>query len=102
MKTYKLNYYRKMVEACIRGMLEEPVTDKLDTVRQRTLVIYGAKDALIPNKLIHHTSTEKIAEDGVRMLPNASLVMIPDYGHFVQWEKADEVNKYIHNFLAVR
>jgi pimeloyl-ACP methyl ester carboxylesterase len=100
LKTYKLNYYRKMIESCIRGMLEEPVFDKLSAIKQRTLVIFGNKDALIPNKLIHHTSTEKTAEDGVKLIPNATLRMIPDCGHFVQWEKADEVNKYIHTFLS--
>ena len=100
LKGYKLNYYRKMIEACIKGMLEEPVFDKLNLIKQRTLVLFGAHDALIPNKLIHHTTTEKIAERGVKQMPNASLKIIPDCGHFVQWEKADEVNKYIHSFLS--
>ena len=102
LKTYKLNYYRKMIEACIRGMLEEPVTDKLGLIKQRTLVVFGDHDALIPNKLIHHTSTQKMAEEGVKQMPNATLKMIPDCGHFVQWEKADEVNKYIHAFLSAK
>ncbi len=32
MKTYKGNYYKKMVDACIRAMLDEPVLDKLADV----------------------------------------------------------------------
>jgi len=100
MKTYDPGYYRKMVEACIKGMLDEPVNDKLNLIAKPTLVIFGSKDALIPNKLLHHTTTEKLAGEAVKKMPNATLKMLPDCGHFVQWEKADEVNKYIVSFLG--
>ena len=99
MKTYKINYYRKMVEACIKSMLEEPVFDKLHLIKQPALVMFGKNDALIPNKLIHHTTTEKIAAEGVKKMPHGKLEMIPDCGHFVQWEKADAVNNCIAAFL---
>jgi len=99
MKTYNPGYYSKMVEACIKAMLEESVHQKLNQIKQATLILFGNKDALIPNKLIHHTTTEKLAAEAVTRMPNATLKMIPDCGHFVQWEKADEVNKYIIHFL---
>jgi len=99
MKTYKVNYYKKMIEACIKGMLEETVDDKLHLIKQPTLVMFGKHDALIPNKMIHHTTTEKIATETVKKMPDARLEMIPDCGHFVQWEKADDVNKHIDSFL---
>ena len=99
MKTYKLNYYRKMIEACIKGMLEEPVYDKLNLVKVPALVIFGGHDALIPNKMIHHTTTEKMAADAIKKMPHARLEMIPDCGHFVQWEKADDVNRHMIAFL---
>lgn len=99
MKTYKLNYYRKMIEACIKAMLEETVHDKLHLIQTPTLVIFGNHDALIPNKIIHHTTTEKMASEAVNKMPHAKLEMIPDCGHFVQWEKADEVNRGMILFL---
>ena len=102
LKTYKLKYYRDMVEACINGMLDEQVFDKLTALQQRTLIIFGAHDALIPNKIIHNTTTQKIAEAGVAQIRNATLKMIPDAGHFVQWEKSAEVNNYMHSFLQER
>ncbi len=102
MKTYKLNTYKKMVEACIHGMLEEPVYDKLGDIKVPVLVVFGKNDALIPNKIIHHTTTEQIATDAVKMLPNATLKILPDCGHFVMWEKADEVNREIIHFLERR
>ncbi len=95
MKTYKVNYYRKMVEACIKGMIEEPVYDKLRQLQLPALVLFGKHDALIPNRLLHHTTTERMATDAVKKMPDAHLEMIPDCGHFIQWEKADDVNKNI-------
>lgn len=100
MRTYKANYYRNMIEACIRSMLEEPVLHRLHHISTQTLVLFGKNDALIPNKLMHQTTTEKLASAGVATMPHAKLTMIPDSGHFLQWEKADEVNTAIRNFLG--
>jgi len=99
MRTYKPGYYRKMVEACIRSMLEEPVLKRLGEINVPALVLFGKRDALIPNKLIHHTTTEQVAHEGAKQIPNCILQMIPDCGHFVQWEKADFVNGSIAEWL---
>ncbi len=100
MKTYKPNYYRKMIEACIKSMIEDSVFDKLHLIKQQTLVLFGKQDALIPNKLIHLISTERLAAEAVGKINGAILKILPDCGHFVQWEKADDVNKYISSFLT--
>jgi pimeloyl-ACP methyl ester carboxylesterase len=100
MKTYRLHYYRKMVESCVKQMLEEPVLDRLHLLQQPTMVIFGKHDALIPNKLLHHTTTENIAKEGASRIPNARLALIEDCGHFVQWERPDEVNHYISGFMG--
>ena len=99
MKTYKPNGYKKMVAACIKSMIEDVVSDKLQQVTQPALVMFGDRDALIPNKLIHHISTEKLATDSVKKMPHAVLSIIKDCGHFIQWEKADDVNRNIIMFL---
>ena len=99
MKTYKSNYYRKMVEACIKGMMEEPVYNNLHKIHHPTLILFGKYDALIPNKLIHHTTTEKIATEAAKKIPHAHLEIIPDCGHFLQWEKPTDVNRHIILFL---
>ena len=41
MKTYKVSYYRKMIEACVKAMLEEPVYDQLHLIKQPALVMFG-------------------------------------------------------------
>ena len=99
LRGFKPNHYKKMTEACIKSMLEDAVTDKLATIKTPVLLLFGTKDALIPNKILHHTTTEAIAKDAVKKLPNARLTMIPDCGHFVQWEKSEEVNREIIMFL---
>ena len=100
MKTYKPQNYKKMLDGCIKSMLAHQVHDKLQLIKQKTLVIFGKEDALIPNRLIHHISTEQLAIDAVKQIPVARLKMIPDCGHFVHWEKADEVNSFISGFLG--
>lgn len=99
MKTYKMHSYRKMVDASIKSMLDDTVYNQLDKLTLPTLVIFGRHDALIPNKLIHHTTTERLAKAAVQKMPDATLELLPDCGHFVQWEKADDVNRLIIQFL---
>jgi pimeloyl-ACP methyl ester carboxylesterase len=98
-RSYPLVDYRRMVKASIYGMLHEPVFNSLHRLEVPTLVIFGEKDALIPAKVLHPTTTRKIAEEGTAQIPQASLHLIPDCGHFVQWEKANEVNELIRKFI---
>ncbi|MBA3829733.1 MAG: alpha/beta hydrolase [Taibaiella sp.] len=100
MKEYPSQLYRKMVEGSITGMLNEPVFSSLGKINIPTLVIFGEKDALIPNTLLHPGSPRKLATDTTKLIPGAKLKMVPDCGHFVQWEKAGEVNKYIQQFAG--
>jgi pimeloyl-ACP methyl ester carboxylesterase len=99
MKEHDIKDYRAMVEACIYAMLHEPVFDKLIFITKPTLVLFGEKDTLIPNKILHPVSTKNIAEKGMAHLNNATLEMIPQCGHFLQWEQSGEVNHYMHSFL---
>lgn len=102
LRTYPLKDYRAMIQACISGMMNEPVYDKLHLIRQETLVIFGDHDGLVPNKLIHHTSTKQIAQTACSNIPKVKLEIIPSCGHFVHIERADLVNRYIHQFVAGR
>lgn len=99
MNHYPLNDYRKMMKACIHGMLHEPVYNSLHLIKQPALIIFGERDALIPTRALHPVTTRKIAEDGASKLANSELHLIPDCGHFVQWEKAKKVNDLIISFL---
>lgn len=100
MRSHSVRNYRHMIDACVNGMLDEPVYDKLHLIKQPTLVLYGERDALIPNRWIHPVTTKHIAEEGVKQLQNAQLEMIPQCGHFLQLEKPHLVNAAIKKFVG--
>ena len=99
LKNYSMPAYRKMIESCIVSMLNEPVYGDIAKIKQAVLVIFGERDALIPNKLIHHYTTRQMADKAIQLFRDANLKMIPQCGHFVHWEKATEVNNFIERFI---
>jgi pimeloyl-ACP methyl ester carboxylesterase len=66
------------------------VMDKINMINVDTLVIVGRDDQLTP---------VKYAEFLTREIKNSKLKIIDDAGHNVMWEKPDEVNLTIKNFL---
>jgi pimeloyl-ACP methyl ester carboxylesterase len=99
MRSYSEEDYRRMAEACIDAMLDEPVYERLSEINLPTLVLFGEMDALIPNQMLHPGSTRSLAQQAVAKMPHAQLKLIPYAGHFIQWEKADIVNAAILQFL---
>ena len=92
--------YCSMIPKCVKGMLSEPVFDRLPEVNIPTLVFYGENDSLIPNRFLHAgLTTDLVAKNGCEKLPKCTLHMIPMAGHFVQWEQAVQVNGLIKTFL---
>lgn len=99
LEEYPQALYRNMLQQCIKSMLIDQVYHQLNNIHTQSLVIFGTMDALIPNKLIHPTSTRQLALEGVKMMKNAQLLMISGAGHFVHFEKDIEVNEAIVNFI---
>ena len=62
-------------------------------LQHRTLLVYGKEDRVIP------WDTSLLL---LRLLPNASLHVFPQCGHWAQLEKADEFNTLVHGFLGQR
>ena len=91
--------YRKMVEGCIDAMLKEPVYERLNEIKQQVLVIFGERDILIPNRFLHPVTTRQFAEKEVRKIPQHQLQLFASAGHFIHWEKANEVNDLIENWV---
>ena len=75
----------------IDAFLMLDVTDQLQKIKIPTCVIAGEKDILKPaypySKLIHDS------------LPNSEMTVIRDSGHAVTFEKPDEFNKVVLDFL---
>ncbi len=92
-------HYRVMMEKCIVGMLEEPVYGSFDKIEVPVHILFGEKDGLIPNKIIHPVSIKQMLDEAMPQFKNGSYTLIPQCGHFLQWEKPDDVNHYIGAFV---
>ncbi|MDP1725611.1 MAG: alpha/beta hydrolase [Bacteroidota bacterium] len=94
-------YWGKMTKANIEGMLDEQVSVFLPEIKQKTLLLYGKQDALIPNKVVHfNETTESLAKKSAALIENCEYHIIPHCGHFIQIEAADKVNDLILKFLT--
>jgi len=92
------NYCHAVVRS-VKGMVDQPVYDFLPDIKQETLIMFGENDNLIPNPYLNGGLTEDIANIGKERIPNSKLVIVPNCGHFMQFEKPDEFNKAVLDFL---
>lgn len=95
----EFQWYCNIIPKCVQGMVNQPVIRDLPKITQPTLVVFGDSDALIPNRYLHGGQTAKIAEKAGELIPNSQVEVIKKAGHFVMYEKADEVNQLISVFL---
>ena len=63
----------------------------LEKLTHETLLIWGREDRVVP--LDAYVPL-------LKTIPNARLHVFPKCGHWAQWEKADEFNELVLNFLA--
>ena len=70
---------------------EEQFAPRLHAVRAPTLIVWGAQDRFFP---LH------AGEELQRALPNARWAVIQEAGHLPMWEKPEEVNWLIVEFLT--
>lgn len=93
------NYCYTVVKS-VNGMVDQPVAHLLKNITQPTLLVFGEKDNLIPNPYLNPGFTKDIGKKGNELIPNSELVMIPECGHFVQYEKPDEFNNAVISFIT--
>lgn len=92
--------YCRTVTKSLHAMLDQPVFDDLSKILQPVLILYGENDLLIPFREIHkELTTLKVAMSGKEKIPNSELVMFPECGHFLPFEKPDEFNNEVEKFL---
>jgi len=94
--------YCYAVSRNVAAMIEGPVRDRLGEIRQPTLILFGRNDALIPNPYLHGGWTRDVAAIGEREIPRSELLMVPECGHFVQFERPDVVNGAVLDFVSGR
>ena len=99
-KCSEFKQYCSIVSRNVYQMLEEPIFSKLKNIQQPTLILYGEKDALIPNRYLNPTlTTEGVAQAGAKEIQHAEVFIVPDAGHFAMWDQAGFVNQKIFTFL---
>ena len=92
--------YCRIVARNVHQMLDEPIFSKLKNIQQPTIVFFGEKDALIPNRYLNPAlTTEGVAQAGVKEIPHSELIMLPNAGHFSSWDQPDLLNQKILSFL---
>lgn len=65
--------------------------DRIEGLQHATLIIWGAEDRVLPLDM---------AFIYLKRIPNADLHVFSKCGHWAQWERADEFNELVGNFLA--
>jgi len=66
------------------------IMDLVNKITAPTLIICGTDDALTPPKYSQYLNKE---------IKGSQLILIEDAGHMVMWEKPEEVNKAIEEFV---
>jgi pimeloyl-ACP methyl ester carboxylesterase len=91
--------YCYAVAQSVHGMVDEPVLDYLQDIKVPTLIFFGEKDNLIPNRFLNPGRTAKIAKIGAEKIAGSQLIMVPKCGHFMMFEKPEVFNREVKAFL---
>lgn len=91
--------YCYAVSQSVAGMVNEPVADYLKDLKIPVLIFFGENDNLIPNRFLNPGPTREIAEKGASAISGSQLVMIPECGHFLMFEKPEIFNQKTVEFL---
>ena len=103
LKLKSCNYFKEYCEtvsAGIKGMLLHPIKDSLSLLKMPVCILFGAQDALIPNRYLHPTLTSlELTNEASKLISNCKVEFIENAGHLVQYEKNNETNISIQNFI---
>lgn len=74
-----------------RPPLEDLWREELGALEHDVLVIHGREDRVVPLDAAFML---------LKLIPNARLHVLPKCGHWVQWERAQEFNTLVHDFMS--
>lgn len=92
--------YLEAVVASIKAMVREPVADRLPSLNLPVTVVFGDRDGLIPNPILHGDAPERVADQARRRLPRAKVLVLPGLGHMLQCEDPAAINRIILEAVA--
>ena len=91
--------YCYAVSKNVGAMIDAPVRERLGEISQPVLVLFGERDGLIPNPYLHGGWTHEVADIGRAEIPGSTVKLLPECGHFAQFEKFEETNAAVRAFL---
>jgi pimeloyl-ACP methyl ester carboxylesterase len=92
--------YSEMLIASVKGMLHEPIFSFLPHIHQPTLILYGEKDQLIPNKWVHPLmNIQQIEHVAQTKIIKSQAKLIPLCGHYLPFEQPAIFAENVHHFL---
>ncbi|MFB9862199.1 alpha/beta fold hydrolase [Rufibacter immobilis] len=94
--------FGKMMLHSIEGMLLEAVNHELTNLTQPCLMLVGKEDKVSPYQYLRGQEFYQIVEREASKIPRAKLVVIPQGGHFVQYQKPKAFNREVLEFLHVK
>ena len=84
-----------MANPPLKGQGHNPKNDlwreDIDKLTHKTLLIWGREDRVLPLDMAFIL---------LKRIPNADFHIFSNCGHWAQWERADEFNELVANFLA--
>jgi pimeloyl-ACP methyl ester carboxylesterase len=91
--------YCYAVVQSVGGMVDNPVLEYLQDIEVPTLIFFGENDNLIPNRFLNPGRTVDIAKNGADKIAGSKLVMVPQCGHFMMFEKPEVFNAETRKFV---
>ncbi len=92
--------YTVAASKSVTGMLDEPTSGLLNNLQIPTMIIYGTKDNLIPNKYFHPNLTaDELYKSAAKKIINCSVYPVENAGHLVMIEEPGKINQAILNFV---
>ena len=93
--------YCHNVASGVAAVYNKSNIEELNQVKTPTLILFGENDQLIPNQGINpDQNTLEIARAAQENIKNSQLIMIPECGHMLHYEKFKEFNSALIEFIS--
>lgn len=101
-ETPRFDGMARAVLRSIQGMLDEPVRARLGEITVPTLIVFGAADAMIPNRALHPDLTvDSLGHEAKTAIPGAQLVLIEGAGHTPYHDDPEAFASALRRFMAL-
>ena len=99
-KTPEFDQYAYANVKSVQGLTQtEFVRQNLHLIKVPTLIIYGTRDRLIPNPLMHGGSTDDVMAYGHERIKGSKLIPLTGCGHMIQIDCSEPYNRDVREFL---